>query len=336
MIENTLGSLFASGAPAWAFISVWSVFLIAALFVLIRGADTFVVGAKQMGASLGMSKFAIGVLIVGFGTSLPELASSIAAALSGATEIVIANAVGSNITNILLIVGILAAFGGRIIIQRDLIKTELPIFFIATTHFLLVVSDAVIDRIEALLLLGTFAAYLWYLFADARRDDSVVLTTQGRRPHLELRSLIFIVLGLVAVLVGAHYTVENVVKIATVVNIPLGIVSIFAIAIGTSLPELFVSLQALKSGDAELAIGNIFGSNSFNILIVIGIPALITPLVADVAVMDLGLQVLLAASAIFFVNGLARQIMRWEGMMLILFFAFFLVKLFALCLSCVA
>lgn len=336
MLESVLGSMFAGGAPLWAFMTVWLVFLAVALFVLIRGADTFVVGAKQMGASLGMSKFAIGVLIVGFGTSLPELASSIAAVLGGATEIVVANAVGSNITNILLIVGVLSAFGGRIIIKRELIKTELPIFFIATAHFVMVVSDAVVDRVEALLLLGTFGAYMWYLFVEARQEDDVSLTHVGRRPHLEFRSLIFIVLGLAAVLVGANYTVEMVVNIATALQMPLGIVSIFAIAIGTSLPELFVSLQALKTGELELAIGNIFGSNAFNILVVIGVPALISPLIADVAVMQLGLHILIAASAIFFVNGLARQIMRWEGMMMILFFAFFLVKLLDLCIECMA
>lgn len=329
-MEGLLNSVFSAGAPTWVFVCVWSIFLAGAIFVLVRGADTFVVGAKQMGASLGMSKFAIGVLIVGFGTSLPELASSIAAALNGTTEIVIANAVGSNITNILLVVGILAAFGGRIIVKRDLIKTELPIFFIATTHFLAVTFDGQVDRIEAILLLGTFGAYMWYLFVEAKGEDSIELTQLGRRPHLQFRSLVFILLGLAFVLIGAKYTVDMVVNIATAIQIPLGIVSIAAIAIGTSLPELFVTLQALKTGEGELAIGNIFGSNAFNILVVIGVPALITPLIADVAVMKLGLQVLLAASAIFFVNGLARQVMRWEGMMYLLFFAFFLVKLFEL------
>ncbi|MEM9336803.1 MAG: calcium/sodium antiporter [Patescibacteria group bacterium] len=325
-IELLLSFAF-SDIPFWAFILAWIVVLFVSLFVLVRGADTFVEGAKQMGASMGMSKFAIGVLIVGFGTSLPELASSIAATLEGATEIVVANAVGSNITNILLVVGILAAIGGRISIKRDLIKTELPIFFIATTHFLAVIYDGTVDRLEGLLLLGTFSAYMWYLFVEARSEDSVELTQGGRRPRLEVKSLAFIVLGIAAVLVGAQFTVEMVVNIATAASVPLGLVSIAAIALGTSLPELFVSLQALKTGEAELAIGNIFGSNAFNILMVIGIPALIMPLVADEVVMQLGIGVLLAASAIFFVNGLAKQIMRWEGMMMLLFFGFFLIKL---------
>lgn len=312
----------------WIQILLWTVYLAAALFALVRGADMFVIGAKQIGASLGMSKFAIGVLIVGFGTSLPELASSIAAALDGSTEIVIANAVGSNITNILLVVGVLAALGGRVVIKRDLIKTELPIFFIASTHFIAVVWDGAVDRLEAVLLLGTFCAYMWYLFVEAREEDSVELKkSSGRIERLQAKSIVFILFGVASVLLGAHFTVENVVNIATAMSVPLGLISIAAIALGTSLPELFVSLQALKTGEAELAIGNIFGSNAFNMLVVVGVPGLITPLIADAVVMGLGLQVLLAASLIFFVNGLAKQIMRWEGMMMLLFFAFFIIKL---------
>ncbi|MCA9363936.1 calcium/sodium antiporter [Candidatus Kaiserbacteria bacterium] len=324
-----LYSLFASGVPVGALVFGWSLALIVSLFVLIRGADMFVVGAKQMGSSLGMSKFAIGVIIVGFGTSFPELAASIAAVVDGATEIVLANAVGSNITNILLVVGLAATLGGRIIIKRDLIKTELPIFFIATTHFLAVIFDGKIDRIEALLLLGTFCAYLWYLFVEAREVDDITLTTDGRRPRLDAKSVVFIVFGLVAVLIGAKFTVDMVVNIASILAVPVGLISITAIALGTSLPELFVSLQAVKKGEGELAIGNIFGSNAFNILLVVGIPGVMMPLVAGDVVMQLGVPILLAASAIFFVNGLAKQVMRWEGMMLLLFFAFFLIKLTA-------
>ena len=286
----------------------------------------FVTGAKQVGSSLGMSKFAIGVLIVGFGTSLPEFASSIAAALNGVTEIVVANAVGSNITNILLIVGMLAVVGGDVFIKRDLLKTELPVFFISTTLFIAVVFDGAVDRIEAVLLLGTFSAYVWYLFVDAE-SENLAESTKSSRPGLEAKSIVYIVIGVTAVLVGAHYTVEMVVNIATALSVPLGLVSIAAIALGTSLPELFVSLRSIKDGETELAIGNIFGSNAFNMLIVVSVPALIAPLTADEVVMGLGLKVLVAASAIFFVTGLARHVMRWEGMMMLLFFLFFAVKL---------
>jgi cation:H+ antiporter len=304
----------------------WSGILAAALFVLVRGADLFVDGAKKIGAHFGMSSFAIGVLIVGLGTSLPELASSLAAVMAGSTEIVIANAVGSNITNILLIVGILAMLGGPVVINKNLLKTELPIFSIATIHFIASVYDGMIDRIEALLLFGTLSAYLWYLFSssnDAKEEMEVEPIGNG----LVIKDVVFVVLGIAAVLVGAHYTVQMAVNIATGLAIPLGLVSIGAIAIGTSLPELFVSLQAIKSKEVDLAIGNIFGSNAFNILLVVGIPGLIAPLVAGEVVMELGLVVMLAASLILFVNGLARQVQKWEGVMMILFFIFFMVKL---------
>jgi len=307
--------------------TLWVVYLVLALFALVRGSGMFVTGAKQVGASLGMSKFSIGVLIVGFGTSLPEFASSVAAALSGSTEIVVANAVGSNITNILLIVGMLSVIGGNVFIKRDLLKTELPVFFISTTIFIAIVFDGSVDRVEALLLLGTFLSYVWYLFVDSASEHSNDSEQQTNRPGIEAKSIYYIVLGVAAVLIGAHYTVEMVVNIATTLEVPIGLVSIAAIALGTSLPELFVSLRAIKDGEAELAIGNIFGSNAFNMLIVVSIPALITPLVVDEVVMQLGLKVLIAASAIFFVTGLAKQVMRWEGMMMLMFFLFFIAKL---------
>ena len=304
----------------------WSGILAVSLFVLVRGADLFVAGAKKIGAHFGMSSFAIGVLIVGLGTSLPELASSLAAVLAGSTEIVIANAVGSNITNILLIVGLLAAIGGPVVINKNLLKTELPIFMIATIHFVASVYDGVIDRIEALLLFGTLCAYIWYLFSPSN-DSKDEMKVDIEKKRMSLKDVVFVVLGIAAVLVGADYTVDMAVNIATGLSIPLGLVSIGAIAIGTSLPELFVSLRAIKDNEADLAIGNIFGSNAFNILLVVGVSGLLAPLKAGTVVMDLGLVVMIAASLILFVNGLARQVQKWEGGMMLLFFIFFMVKL---------
>ena len=273
-----------------------------------------------------MSTFAVGVLIVGVGTSLPELASSIAAVLSDATEIVVANAVGSNITNILLIVGVLATFGGTVLIKKDLIKSEVPIFLISTVHFIAAALDGEIDRLEAGLLTGTFVAYLWYLYTEAASGEGGKGSNKGESL---LIPVILTIGGALAVLVGAHFTVENTVFIATALSVPIGLVSIGAIAIGTSLPELFVAIQAMRSNETELAIGSIFGSNAFNILMVVGISGLVAPLAIGEVVMELGLGILIAASVIFFVSGLAKQINRWEGFMMLLFFVFFLAKLVA-------
>lgn len=303
-----------------------ALYLVISLFVLIKGADVFIVGAKQIGLKLGMSSFTVGVLIVGVGTSLPELAASVAAVMSGASELVIANAVGSNITNILLIVGVMAAFGGTVTITKNLIRSELPIFLISTVHFIAAVRDGHIDQLEALLLTGTFVAYLWYLYTDNKAHAEA----NTERPEGTLGKPIgLVLLGVAGVLVGAHFTVESAVSIATALSVPLGLVSIGAIAIGTSLPELFVSIQAMRSGETELAIGNIFGSNAFNILMVVGLTGLFAPLKADAVVMELGIGILIAASIIFFVSGLAKQIQRWEGVMMLLFFVFFLAKLIA-------
>lgn len=306
----------------------WISIMMVALFVLVRGADLFVEGAKQMGRAMGMTPFAVGVLIVGLGTSLPELASSMAAVFAGSTEIVIANAVGSNITNILLIVGVLAAIGGPVTINKNLLHTELPIFFIATVHFVASVHDGVIDRVEALLLTGTLTAYIWYLFSSGNKAKKEMEVKNGHEHKITVKNVVFVVAGIAAVLIGAKFTVDMAVNIATGLSVPIGLVSIGAIAIGTSLPELFVSLQALKNNETDLAIGNIFGSNAFNILLVVGIPGMIAPLYAGDVVMELGVLILVAASLILFINGLSQRVQKWEGMAMLLFFAFFLVKLF--------
>jgi cation:H+ antiporter len=307
---------------------VWlSVLLVVSLGVLVKGSDIFVDVAKKVGVIFGLSPFVIGVLIVGMGTSLPELASSIAAVFTNNTEIVIANVVGSNITNILLVVGILALLSKKIVIRKDLLQSELPLFAIATTHFFFIVSDGVVDRVEAGLLLGTCAAYLWYILKDS--DEVGADEVKVERDWKTIYGLGFwLVLGLIAIIGGAHYTVYAAVDLAEMIGVPVSIVSILAIAVGTSLPELMVSLRAIKTGEVDMAVGNIFGSNAINMLLVVGVPALMTTLYADEVVMGVGLHILMASSVILLVHGLARKLMQWEGAMLLLFYAFFVVQLF--------
>lgn len=326
-ISSLLGLIFGSSIPLWSFVIAWVTVLLISLYALVRGSDTFLEGAKQMGASLGLSRLAIGILIVGFGTSLPELATSISAALKDETAVVIATTMGSNIAHILLVIGALTAIGGGVVLRRKLLHTGMPIFFIATVHYLFILKDGYVDRLEALLLIGTFAAYIWYLVHEAKVEDNVKMLHGGPKPHLRFQSLTFIALGISAILVGANFAVDMVVNLATSFAVPLGLVSIAAIGIGANLPELFVALRSIKMKEQELAIGNIFGSHTFNILTTTGAAALITPLVADKVVMELAIYVFMAASAIFFVSCLARQILRWEGMMMVLFFVFFLIKL---------
>lgn len=300
---------------------------VSALAILIKGADIFVGGAKTIGVKMGLSPFVIGVLIVGLGTSLPELASSLAAVYNGETTIVAANVVGSNIANILLIVGLLALLSPKIVIKRDLMKSELPLFVIATVHFLFIIHDGIITRVESFLLLGTLAAYIWYIVKEPPSDLEVIEKPLEGNDRT-IKSISLLIVGLLAIIGGAHFTVYSAIEIAALIGIPISIVTILGIAIGTSLPELAVSLKAVKTGDADLAIGNIFGSNAINMLLVVGLPALFTDLLVDEVVMNVGIYILLAASVIFFVHGLSRRLMRWEGAMLLLFFIFFVIQLF--------
>ena len=137
----------------------------------------------------------------------------------------------------------------------------------------------------------------------------------------------FMLFGSLGVLIGAHYTIAMIINIAGALAVPIGLISILAISLGTSLPELFVSLQAMRKGEQELALGNIYGACVFNLLVVVSIPALIMPLTADAVSMELGLGVLAAASIIFFISGLAKQVLRWQGMMMLLVYAFFIAQL---------
>jgi cation:H+ antiporter len=310
----------------WIQLCLWLSFLIISLYVLIRGSDIFVEGTKLLGSSLGMSSFAVGILILAAGTSLPELASSIAAVLKDEPMIVIANVVGSNITNILLIIGLLVVVAGEFNIKKSFVRTQLPIFAIATACLILVVIDGRVEKFEGVLLICVYVGYLWRLIFDARKPDPHTVDTNLHIPF-QRKYIFYILGGLCAVLIGAHYTVEMIVLIATSLSVPLGVITIVAIAFGTSLPELSVAFHAYKKGDYELALGSIFGSNTFNILIVLSIPSLILPLVADAVTLNVGLPIFVIASVSLFLIGLSRQLLRWHGIVMLLFFMYFLFML---------
>lgn len=303
----------------------WLALLALAVYALLRGADTFVAGASSLGVTWGMGPFVVGVLIVGLGTSLPELATSLAALGAGAGEVILANVVGSNITNILLVGGFLALLSKRLQIKENLLFSELPLFTIATVHFVLILHDGIVSRLEGVLLVGTLFAYLWYLWnhgAEHPLTDTEQVATYN--PYV---AATYALGGVLVTILGAHYTIVALLEVAAILTIPISVLSIVVVALGTSLPELAVSVQAVRRGEAEMAIGNIFGSNAFNVLVVAGIPAVFVPLYSTAVVQELGLYVMVAASVIFFVHGLARQLRPWEGLMMLLFYGFFLLSL---------
>jgi len=321
----------------------WILIFILSLAILVKSADWFVESAEKIGLALKISPFIVGMTIIAIGTSFPELASSIAATLKGATEIVAANTVGSNVANILLIVGLSAVAARALIVRRSLIDLDAPLLGVATSLFIFVMWDKEIVFGEGILLIFGFLIYLLYTIfhrIEPEETSEAVETLPSRverreieakiekKPEkLNFRVFLFLILGMAGLAVGSNYTIEAMLKISDILKIATSLVAITALAVGTSLPELVVSIQAASKKKYEIALGNIFGSNVFNILLVAGIPALIRPLVVDELTFRIGLPFLVIATLLFIISGISRRIHIWEGAMYLLLYILFIVKL---------
>jgi len=331
----------------------WIFIFILNLILLIKGADWFVESSEKIALALKISPFIVGVTIVAFGTSFPELASSVAATLKGQTEIVGANVVGSNIANILLIVGLSAIAAQTLIVKRSLIDVDLPLLASTTVLFLFTTADRQIVLGEGILLLFGFLVYLLYTIFQRKEEILTlelveilpegttiqILPSRVERRREEVKKepekltpkvFVFLIVGLLSLIIGANYIIDSVVEIAKILKIVPALISITAIAVGTSLPELIVSVRAASQKKYEISLGNIFGSNVFNILIVAGVPAIIRPLTVDTLTFSIGLPFLIVATLLFVISGISRRIHRWEGSIYLLIYLLFLVKLFNL------
>jgi cation:H+ antiporter len=320
------------------------VFLVS-LAVLVKGSDWLLSGAEKVGLSLGLSPFVIGVILVGIGTSFPELMSGIAGVLSGIPEIVVANAAGSNIANILLVVGTIAIIARHISIVRDLIALELPLLAISTFLFLGSVYDGEVTFFEAIILCLSYGIYIAYSMSSGEAGASIaaVEKTAELKEEVEeketgfsqfmddlyaLKDYGLLFVGAAAVYFGATYLIDSVITLSTILNIAPGVISITAIAFGTSLPELTVSIRAIALGKTEVAIGNVLGSNAFNALMVVGIPGLFSVLPVDEQTLTIGVPAMALVTLIFIISTVSKKLYHWEGMMFLLAYIFFVLKLF--------
>lgn len=306
---------------------LWIGIFVVALIALVKGADWLLQSSERIGKAIGLSPFVVGVLIVGLGTSLPELASSIAAVIAGTTEIVAANAIGSNIANILLVVGLSAVVGKQLGVTKNLIDLDIPLLAIVSTMFISVAWDQQVVFGEALLLVLMFFVYTTYVVKHTEDEDSKKV---GKRTKIEMKDIGLFIVGAVALIGGAKYLIDAVIEISKILDIAVSIISLAAVALGTSLPELIVSMKAAMSGKAEVALGNIFGSNVFNLLLVVGVPGLFATLAVDEQTFTLGLPVMLAVTFLFIISGISRKIHSYEGAMYLVFYLFFLGQLFGL------
>ncbi len=332
----------------------WIIVFILSLAVLVKSADWFVESSEKIGLALKISPFIIGVTVVALGTSFPELITSLIAVFRGATEIVVASALGSNIANILLVVGFSSIVARTLIIRKSLIDLDAPLLATTTVIFIFIMLDQRIVAWEGILLLAAFIVYLLYtIFNRGEKKEpeeegvfrvtpeemveilpSRVERRKKKEENQELslskigsRVFVFLILGMIGLAIGAYYTIESVIKLAELSGIPTSFIAIIAVALGTSLPELVVSVKAALAKKYEIALGNVFGSNIFNILLVVGIPSLISPLVVDNLTFTIGLPFLAVATLLFVISGISRRIHIWEGIMYLLLYLLFVVKL---------
>ena len=250
------------------------ILLVIGFVMLIKGADIFVEGAAGIAAKFGIPQLVIGLTIVAMGTSAPEAAVSIAAAFKGTADITIGTVVGSNIINILVILGVTALIVA-VAVQQSTVRYEIP-FVILVTIVLLVMGalDGKIGRLDGVILWALFIVYLIYFFLMAKNNKEEE-EAQLDAPVWKL--LLFVVIGATLIVIGADVSVDAASEIARVIGLSERFIGLTIVALGTSLPELCTSVVAARKGNADLAIGNIVGSNIFNILFVVGTTALIIP-----------------------------------------------------------
>lgn len=302
------------------------ILLVVGFIVLIKGADFFVDGASGIAGNFKVSKMLIGLTIVSFGTSAPEFAVSVKSILSGNGDIVLGNVIGSNIINILLILGVSALFHS-LNVKNNTVKKELPITMLITFAFASLMADSLFDkgivntftRLDGFVLLLFFLVFIYYLISMARNKiedekDEELLSMK--------KAIIFTIVGLVGIVLGSNFVVDSASAIAKALGVSERLISLTIIALGTSLPELVTSVTATRKGEYDIAIGNVVGSNIFNIGMVIGLPITIFGGIGAVAFSYIDIIVMIISAILLFMFSFNDyKISKKEGIAFLILFA---------------
>jgi len=297
------------------------VLLLVGFFLLIKGADWFVDGSSSLAKFLRVPSAIIGLTIVAFGTSAPELSVSVTAGLSGQNEIAISNVLGSNLFNLLVVTGVCAIIAA-VPVNRNIIRRELPLSIAAAVMLLIFcLTGNTVGRIEGILFLAVFA---WFLF----RQIKEALSSRHEAPFdpmeqviSPVKSIILIVIGCIGVVLGGTLVVDNATIIARNFGLSETFIGLTIIAIGTSLPELVTSVVASGKGENDLAIGNVVGSNIFNILMILGLSTTLHPITVQyTAIVDSIFLIAVSVLVLLFCRT-RRYIDRWEGVIMVALYA---------------
>lgn len=289
--------------------------LIFGIVVVLKSADWLTNGAVGLATKLGISQIVIGLTIVAIGTSMPEFFVSIVSAIKGTPDLAVGNIVGSNIFNVLLIVGV-AATVAPIAIQRATVRRDIPIAIVASIMLTFMMLDDNISRIDALILFAAFIAFIWITLRNSKNDaNEKDASTEKVIPTW--KSVLFIIFGLVGLVLGSNIFVDNASSLAHGWGISDAVIGLTIVAGGTSLPELATSAVAARKGDSGIAIGNVLGSNVFNILMILGLTGIISPMhIQNITYIDMAVMVI--SMALFWLFSFTKlRVERWEGCVLI-------------------
>ncbi|MDZ7807581.1 MAG: calcium/sodium antiporter [Gracilimonas sp.] len=305
--------------------TVLLLWLIFGLILLIKGADLLVNGASSLAKKFNISDLAIGLTIVAFGTSAPELVVNVMGAIEGHHEIVFANVIGSNNFNLLVILGITGLIT-PLIVQSSTVWKEIPISLLAIILLFFLTNDlwssnsSLLSRSDGLILLILFAGFLFYVYKQLSTDTATPVENQVHLSQFKIWS--FIVIGLAGLVLGGNLVVENAIEIADILGVSEKIIGLTIIAAGTSLPELATSVVAAFKKNTDIAVGNIIGSNIFNIFLILGVSSLVKPIQYNPS-FNSEMYLLAGGTILLFVGmftGQKKKLDRWEAALLLLIF----------------
>lgn len=295
------------------------------LVVLVVGAELMIRGAVDLATRARLSPMVIGLTVVSIGTSLPELLVSLMAALKGSSAIAVGNVLGSNIVNISLVLGACVLIY-PILVDRDAYRIHWPVMMFASLLLVGLLWDNVILRWEGALLTLLIVAYVWWLVWSSRRANARMESTPVSPTGPLWRALVFVVLGIASLAQGADWFVEGAVRIAETLGVSQQLIGVTIVAFGTSLPELVTSLMAALRKQSDISLGNLIGSNIFNILGIIGIAALVRPIQLDLSSFSLDILGMLLISVLLYpMMRLGRSLGRWQGLILLASYVLFMV-----------
>jgi cation:H+ antiporter len=303
-----------------ASIAIYILIFVVSLAVLLLSSDKFIDAAERIGLSFGVSPFIIGITIVAFGTSLPELATSIASVLNGTSEIVIGNVVGSNITNILLVLGLTAMIGKEFKLDFNIMDIDMPLLIISAFLTYYLAWDLNFSMFDACISLAALAIFLANSVQGQQKDKE-------DRPKLNKIDYLWLIGGAIGVFAGANYVIYAIINISQIMAISPDLIALTLVALGTSLPEIVVSISAARKGKHAIAVGNVLGSNIFNSYAVMGIPRLFGPLAISESVLSFSIPFMIVMTILFAIITFSNRISRYEGMMLVLFYVYYIVQL---------